>query len=104
MLLACLAHGVRANDALNATLWLEGDVIVGRTTVRSKDGLPLGLFAPAHGWLGPWHWAAEHIAAMEARGHALADFSAQVPSQAHGLRPGVLPVVPLAGAGLGGPP
>ena len=53
-LVTSLAHGLRLNDALNAVVWLEGDVLVGRTTVRSKYGIPLGLFAPAEGFLGPW--------------------------------------------------
>ena len=90
-LITSLAHGLRFNDALNAVVWIEGDVLVGRTTVRSKDGLPLGLFAPAEGFLGPWPWVAEHLAEMEGRAHAIPDFDATVPSSARGLRAGVLP-------------
>ena len=48
-LISCLAHHVRMNDALNSTIWIEDGVIIGRTSVRSKDGLPLELFAPAEG-------------------------------------------------------
>jgi hypothetical protein len=53
LLVTACAHGVRANDALNARVWLEPDgTLGGRTHVRSKDGLPLSLHAPAEGWLG----------------------------------------------------
>ena len=45
------AHNTRVNDALNAKLFADesGQVIRGQTTVRSKDGLPLNLYAPAEG-------------------------------------------------------
>ena len=52
-LVAAFAQNTRLNDALNARVWLnESDpqVIRGRTAVRSKDGLPLELVAPAEGW------------------------------------------------------
>lgn len=92
-LVACLVHGVRANDALNATVWLEDGLIVGRTTVRSKDGLPLGLFAPGEGWLGPFGWLEEHFLEMEAEGraHAIPDFSPALSAPGSQLLPGVLP-------------
>ena len=63
---------------------LEGGPIVGRTTVRSKDGLPLGLFAPAAGFLGEWSWAATHLAQMSGRAHALPDFNAGSPVRGEG--------------------
>ena len=92
-LVACLVHGVRANDALNANLWLEDGIIVGRTTVRSKDGLPLGLFAPGEGWLGPFDWLEEHFREMESEGraHSIPDFSPALSAPASQLLPGVLP-------------
>ena len=99
LLVTACAHGVRANDALNARVWLEPDgTLGGRTNVRSKDGLPLSLHAPAEGWLGEWRWAAEHMAAMAGRCHGLADYDAAVPSRATRVMPGVLPkskVLPL---------
>ena len=91
LLITAMAHGLRLNDALSASVWLEGDVLVGCTTVRSKDGLPLGLFAPASGFLGPWPWVEGHLAEMNGRPHALPDFDAAVPSAARRLLPGVLP-------------
>ena len=91
LLCTAAAHGIRCNDALNAVVWLEGDLLVGRTTVRSKDSMPLPLYAPAAGLLGQWHWAAEHVAEMEPRGHSIPDYSASAPSRATALAPGVLP-------------
>ena len=90
-LVTSLAHGLRMNDALNAVVWLSDGVLEGRTAVRSKDGLPLGLHAPAEGFLGPWEWAAEHFDEMAARPHAIPDFDARCPSMATSLRGGVLP-------------
>ena len=91
VLITAMAHGLRLNDALNASVWLEGDVLVGCTTVRSKDGLPLGLFAPASGFLGLWPWVKSHLAEMDGRPHAIPDFNAAVPSAARRLLSGVLP-------------
>ena len=69
-------------------------VIRGITTVRSKDGLPLYLYAPAEGYLGPWRWWQQHATDMAPRGHALPDFdasSAAGPFAASSLLPGVMP-------------
>ncbi len=40
-------------------------------------GVPLELFAPAEGWLGPLDWLAEHLAEMGDRKHAVPDFEAK---------------------------
>ena len=96
-LVAAFAHNTRLNDALNAKLWAdESDlhVIRGRTTVRSKDGLPLNLFAPAEGYLGAWAWWPAHARDMADRPHAMPDFDATAasgPLAAHRLLEGVMP-------------
>ena len=96
-LVAAFAQNTRLNDALNARIWCnESDptVIRGRTAVRSKDGLPLDLFAPAEGYLGPWEWWPAHAREFAARPHALPDFDASAekgPAQATRLLPGVMP-------------
>ena len=74
----CVAHGIRAQDALNAQLWLEDETLVGKTAVRSKDGLPLGLFAPAAGILGRWRWVGEFLATCERRGFIFPDYHGSV--------------------------
>lgn len=78
LLTACVVHHVRLNDALNAVLWPDeaapNGVIRGRTQTGSKDGLPLDLFAPAKGWLGPFYWLREHLAEMAGRNHAIPDW------------------------------
>ena len=97
LLVACIAHNIRLNDALNAELWVDAKdarVIAGRTTVRSKHGVPLELFAPAEGYTGRWHWWPAHAAEMAGRRHACPDFSASPagkPSRGSCLLPGVLP-------------
>lgn len=68
-LVSCFEHNARMNDALNATFWVEEGIIVGRTPGQSKDGLPLELFAPGDGWLGPFIWLAEHLASMPSSKH-----------------------------------
>ena len=96
-LVAAFAHNTRLNDALNAKLWAdESDlhVIRGRTTVRSKDGLPLNLFAPAEGYLGAWAWWPAHARDMADRPHAMPDFDATAasgPLAARRLLEGVMP-------------
>lgn len=90
LLVGAFAHNIRLNDALNATLWMEGGVITGRTTVRSKDGLPLSLYAPADGWLGPWPWAEEHVAACAARGTVFPNWEGRSVASASTLCPGVV--------------
>ena len=81
LLVSCLVHHVRLNDALNAIVWPDEvdptGVVRGRTTVASKGGVPLELFAPAEGWLGPLDWLAEHLAEMGDRKHAVPDFEAK---------------------------
>ena len=86
------ANACRLNDGLNARLWLGADgSIEGTTTVRSKDGVPLRLHAPAEGFLGPWGWLPEHMREMQSRPHCLGNFSASLPSQSKAMVPGVLP-------------
>ena len=97
LLVACVVHHVRLNDALNALVFTDDQdplgVIRARTTVRSKDGLPLELYAPAEGWLGPFSWLAEHLREMAGRKHAVPRFAAAKagkPSTGTRLLPGVI--------------
>lgn len=97
-LTGCFAHHTRLNDTLNAVLQADGEdpagVIFGATTTRSKDGLPLFLYAPAEGWLGPWDWYPAHLAEMAGRAHAVPDYvsrPARCPQRASGLAEGVMP-------------
>ena len=89
-------HHVRLNDALNAIIFPDEDepskVIRGKTKTRSKDGLPLELYAPAEGWLGPFHWLESHIEEMQGREHAIPGIIAPRKgdiARACGLAPGV---------------
>ena len=93
-LVAAFAHNTRINDALAAEVWANESapwVIRGRTTVRSKDGLPLELHAPAEGYLGRWEWWPLHVAALAGRKHVLPNFNASVPAKASELLAGVMP-------------
>ena len=93
-LVSAFAHNTRINDALAARVWADESspwVIKGRTTVRSKDGLPLDLFAPAEGYLGRWDWWPRHAAALADRSHVLPNFDASSPSTASRILTGVLP-------------
>ena len=93
-LVAAFAHNTRINDALAAHVWAKASapwVIYGRTTVRSKDGLPLELHAPADGYLGRWEWWPAHVAALSGRLHVLPNFDASVPSKASRVLAGVMP-------------
>ena len=71
-------HCVRLNDSLNAKLFADAfdpsGVMRGTTAVASKDGLPLEMYAPACGWLGPIRWVAEHLLDLEGREHAMPDY------------------------------
>lgn len=98
LLVACLAQNARLNDALNSVMYADesdpAGVITGVTATRSKDGLPLFLYAPAEGWLGPWSWWTEHRLMMGSRKHAVPDYAskpAACPAQGTALCPGVLP-------------
>ena len=94
LLVACLVHHVRLNDALNALVYAdeaEPDAVVrGRTKVRSKDGLPMQLYAPAEGFLGPLSWLGSHLAEMSDRKHAVPDFDGRSLASALRLRSGVI--------------
>ena len=46
----------------------------GSTSVSSKDGLPLEMYAPACGWLGPILWVVDHLRDLGARKHAVPDY------------------------------
>ena len=59
--------------------------------MRSKDGLPLELHAPAEGYLGRWEWWPLHVAALAGRRHVLPNFNASVPAKASELLAGVMP-------------
>ena len=95
-LISTFIHHIRMNDALNARIWLEGDVILGITSVRSKDGIPMELFAPSEGWLGPLSWVADHLESMPTSLHVWPDFIcprglSMSPSAATGFTQGVMP-------------
>ena len=95
-LVSCAVHHIRLNDALNAILYEDQidpeNVICGRTKVRSKDGVPLELFAPAEGFLGKFTWFSEHFSEMKGREHAIPSFHSTAKgrvSAATHLLPGV---------------
>jgi hypothetical protein len=93
-IVSAFAHNTRINDALSAQVWADESspwVIRGRTTVRSKDGLPLELFAPAEGYLGRFQWWPAHAAALAGRRHVIPNFDASAPSAASKILSGVLP-------------
>ena len=58
LLVACVIHHVRLNDALNARLFTDeldpAGVVRGRTTLKGRRPKPVELYAPAEGWLGPF--------------------------------------------------
>jgi len=91
VLVSSLVHHVRLNDALNAKLCVgDGGTICGVTTVRSKHGVPLQLFAPAEGWLGPLTWWPEHAFEMSSRMHAIPEFEGSSVLTSRSLKPGVI--------------
>ena len=93
-IVSAFAHNTRINDALSAQVWADESspwVIRGRTTVRSKDGLPLELFAPAEGYLGRFQWWPMHAAALAGRRHVIPNFDTSAPSSASKIQRGVLP-------------
>ncbi|KAL3896409.1 MAG: hypothetical protein SGPRY_013280, partial [Prymnesium sp.] len=95
-LISSFIHLIRMNDALNARIWLEGDVIIGITSVRSKDGVPMELFAPSEGWLGPLSWVKDHLENMPSPLHVWPDFicprgKSLSPISATGFSRGVMP-------------
>ena len=59
--------------------------------MRSKDGLPLELFAPAEGYLGRFQLWPMHAAALAGRRHVIPNFDASAPSSASKILGGVLP-------------
>ena len=69
-------HCVRLNDSLNCKLVADEyepeAVLRGSTSVASKDGLPMELYCPAMGWLGPITWVAEHLAELSGLRAAIA--------------------------------
>ena len=93
-LAACVVHHIRLNDALNACLHLDEvdpeRVVRGHTILKSKKPKRVELYAPAHGFLGPFTWLAEHLAEMRGRKHAVPDFDGRQVDGATALRPGVI--------------
>jgi hypothetical protein len=79
ILAASLTNAIRLNDALNAVLFADertpATVIRGSTSVASKDGLPLQLYAPAEGFLGAFWWYPALLAQLGGRRHAVPAFS-----------------------------
>ena len=97
-LCSALLHNIRMNDALNCELFPDekdpAGVVRGRTRVRSKKSLPIQLYAPAEGYLGPLVWLEEHLAEIKGWKYCLPAFQsakAGCPSSATRLLPGVLP-------------
>ena len=97
-LCSALIHNIRMNDALNCELFPDekdpAGGVRGRTRVRSKRSLPLQLYAPAEGYLGPFEWLGEHLAEIKGWKYCLPAFEsakAGCPSTATRLLPGVLP-------------
>jgi len=76
LLISSLLPSCRLNDALNAEMRPEdAPDVAGKTSVSSKDGLPLEFFCPPEGWLGPIGWLAEHYEEMAGREHAVPDYT-----------------------------
>ena len=96
LLVACVIHHIRLNDALNATMLVDEskpDLIVRAKTIlksRAAKKSVVQLYAPAMGWDGPFHWLGEHLAEMQGRQHAVPDFDGPRPSAAKRLRGGVV--------------
>lgn len=78
LVMTAASHCVRLNDSLNCRLFADeldpAGVLRGVTSVASKDGLPLQMYAPACGWLGPFDWVLEHLDDLEGRAHAVPDY------------------------------
>ena len=94
----------RLNDSLNCVLFADeydpSGVMRGSTSVASKDGLPLQMYAPATGWLGPISWVAEHLADLGGREHAVPDYYSTPAGQPS--RPGTVLREGVAGPDLMG--
>ena len=79
LLLACVVHHVRLNDALNAQLFADErdptGVVRGRTILKGRKPKPVELYAPAEGWIGPFAWLGEHLEEMGERMHAIPDYA-----------------------------
>ena len=94
----CFLHSIRLNDALNAKVHPDEvsprSVVRGVTVAKSKDGMPLELYAPAEGYLGPLRWLQAHLHEMQGRQHAMPAFAggrAGCPSRATHVLSGVMP-------------
>ena len=94
LLVACVIHHVRLNDALEAIIFAdERDptrVVRGRSVMKGRKPKPVELFAPAAGWLGPFAWLTEHLAEMRGRPHAIPDYAGGQVAASTSLRPGII--------------
>ena len=94
LLVACVIHHTRLNDALEAVIIADerdpGGVVRGRTVLKGRKPKPVELFAPAAGWLGPFAWLTEHIAEMRGRKHAIPDFVGGQVATSCSLSPGII--------------
>jgi hypothetical protein len=94
LLLACVIHHVRLNDALEAILIADerepDGVVRGRTVLKGRKPRRVELYAPAHGWLGPFAWLREHLAETAGRCHAVPDFEGGRVATSTALRAGVI--------------
>ena len=74
-----LYSSLRLVDVLRASIAMNGIDEDGCPVIRilthfSKDGAPLDVYLRAEGFLGPWSWAVEHVAALKDRPYVLPEF------------------------------
>ena len=94
MLLACVVHHIRLNDALECVLFADEidphGVVRGRAVMKGRKPRPVELYAPARGWLGDFGWLDEHLQEMRGRRHAIPDFNGGKVATSKRLRDGVI--------------
>ena len=75
LLVGGLFSRLRLVDVLRArVLEVDGQPsVIMVLTSFSKDGAPLDVYLPAEGFLGPWVWWPEHLAALRGREYILPD-------------------------------
>ena len=94
LLVACVIHHIRLNDALEAIIFADcrdpQGVVRGTAVMKGRKPKPMALFAPARGWLGPFTWLREHLEEMTGRRHAIPNFDGGQVARATKLRAGVI--------------
>ena len=101
LLVSCVDHHVRLNDALSAVVFPDErdptGVLRARAQLKARSAAPPAeLYAPAQGYLGPYRWLGQHLEEMRGRRHALPAFEsargfAGMPSHGSRLLGGVMP-------------